>query len=65
VVSLRHSLGIANTLNTAEFYGLGVEGVDAMIDGYRAVTKADVDAAIRRYFDLSNSVTVMAGTFSE
>jgi len=39
--------------------------LDALVDGYRSVTKADVDAAIRRYFDLGNSVTVMAKTFAE
>lgn len=65
VVSLRHSLGIATMLNTAEFFGLGAEVVDELVDGYRSVTKADVDAAIRRYLDLGNSVTVMAGTFAE
>jgi zinc protease len=65
VVSLRHSLGIANMLNTAETMGLSAEEVDTLVDGYRSVTKADVDAAIRRYLDIGNSVTVMAGTFAD
>jgi len=64
IVNLRHSAGISGAICSYEFAGLGVAAIDAVIDGYRSVTKADVDAAIRRYFDLSTSVTVIAGTFA-
>jgi zinc protease len=64
VVGLRNSSGISGMLISAEVMGLGVEGVDAVVDGYTSVTKADVDAAIAKFLDLSNSVTVMAGTFA-
>ena len=65
IVTLRTSVATANLLNTAEFFGLGAKAVDDILDGYRAVTKADVDAAIRRYLDIGNSVTVLAGTFAD
>lgn len=63
LVNMRSSSGIASALCDYEFMGWGAEGLDAVVDGFTSVTKADVDAAIKRYFDLSQSVVVIAGTF--
>lgn len=65
LVQMRSSAGIGQWLCEAEFLGYGASGLDAMVDGYMNVTKADVDAAIRRYFDLSQSVTVISGTVGQ
>lgn len=62
VVSLRSTLGIASALAQYEAYGLGPADIDALKAGLDAVTKADVDAAIRKYFDLDRAVTVVAGS---
>ena len=64
VVSLRSSLGIANALAQFEFNGLGVAGLDGIKAQYDAVTKEQVDAAIRKYFDLDHAVTVVAGSLT-
>ncbi len=64
VVRLRSSAGIAQTLCHFEFTGLTAAAMDSLPDGFRAVTKADVDAAIRKYFQPSHAVTALAGTFA-
>ncbi|MDZ4837880.1 MAG: pitrilysin family protein [Candidatus Melainabacteria bacterium] len=64
VVSLRSSLGIASALTQFEFNGLGVAGLDGIKAQYDAVTKEEVDAAIRKYFNLDHAVTVVSGTIA-
>jgi zinc protease len=65
VVGLRSSSAISGSLCEVEFMGWGVKLLDDIVDGYQSVTKEQVNDAIRRYFDLSQSVTVLAGTFAE
>ena len=62
-VSLRSSSGIASELTRFEFLGLGVAEMDELPGKFRALTKADVDSAARKYFDPERAVTVIAGTF--
>ncbi len=64
VVSLRSSLGIAAALTQFECSGLGVAGLDRIKANYEAVTKEQVDAAIRKYFDLDHAITVVAGSIT-
>ena len=64
VVSLRSSLGLAVALSQFEFNGLGVAGLDGIKAQYDSVTKEEVDAAIRKYFDLDHAVTVVAGSIA-
>jgi len=64
VVSLRSSLGLAVALSQFEVNGLGASDLDELKARYDAVSKADVDAAIRRLFDLDHAVTVVAGSIA-
>jgi zinc protease len=61
-VENRSSRMIAQALNRYEFLGLGVQAMDTYADKARATTKAEVDAAIAKYFDLDTAVTALAGT---
>jgi predicted Zn-dependent peptidase len=45
-----------------EVYGLNASEIDGLKAKYDAVTKEEVDAAIRKYFDLDHAVTVVAGS---
>ncbi len=62
VVSLRSTAGLASALVNLEVYGLGAAEIDGLKAKYDAVTKEEVDAAIRKYFDLDHAVTVVAGS---
>lgn len=64
-VQLRSSTGIAQALCRFEFMGLGVEAMDRLADDFYAVTKPQVDAALRKYVHPDNLVTVLAGTFAK
>jgi zinc protease len=61
---LRNSSGIANILTDYEFLGLGVAALDSFASDVKAVTKDEVNEAIRKYFRLDESVTVLAGTLA-
>ena len=61
---MRSSAGKADNLNTVEFSGLGVGELDNVVSTVRSITKDEVNAAIREYFNLDQCVTVMAGTLS-
>lgn len=62
VVSLRSTAGLAAALVDLEVYGLNASEIDGLKAKYDAVTKEEVDAAIRKYFDLDHAVTVVAGS---
>jgi zinc protease len=64
-VQLRSSSGIAQALTRFEFMGLGIEAMDRLADDFYAVTKPQVDAAMRKYLHPDKLVTVLAGTFAK
>jgi zinc protease len=64
-VQLRSSSGIAQALVRFEFMGLGMEAMDCLADDFNAVTKSQVDAAMRKYMHPDKLLTVLAGTFAK
>ncbi len=64
-VGLASSLGIARAVTEFEFLGLGPAELDNMSKNYAAVTKPQVDAAMKKYFHPDKAVTVVAGTFDK
>ena len=61
-VQLRTSAGIAQTLAKFESMGLGVSALDTLAADFTAVTRAQVNAALRNYFKPENLVIALAGT---
>jgi zinc protease len=64
-VGLASSLGVARALTEFEFLNLGPEELDNMAKNYAAVTKAQVDEAMKKYFHPEKAVTVVSGTFDK
>lgn len=64
-VQLRSSTGIAQALVRFEFMELGLEAMDRLADDFYAVTKPQVDAALRKYIHPDKLVTVLAGTLAK
>lgn len=64
-VQLRSSTGIAQALLRFEFMGLGIDKMDRLADDFYSVTKAQADAALRKYIHPDKLVTVLAGTFAK
>ena len=62
-VGLATNAGMASQLASAELYSLGVGYLDRFPDLIRALTKAEIDAAIRKYFHPARATTVIAGTY--
>jgi zinc protease len=63
LVDLRAPSEIARYLTRFEMLGLGPQFFDEFPRRLHQVTKPQVDAAIRKYFDLNHAVTVTSGTF--
>jgi zinc protease len=61
--ALETSMGIASYLQTAEFFGLGLDYDVRMPDLLRAVTREQVHDAARRAIDPDNATVVVAGPF--
>jgi len=61
--TLETNAKIANFLQTAEFFGLGADYDRRMADLLRAVTRADVHEAARRWLDPSRAAVVIAGDY--
>ncbi len=62
--TLETNIGIANFLQTAEFFGLGLD-YDLRVPGLlQSVTRADVHAAARDLLDPSRAVVAVAGPYS-
>jgi zinc protease len=64
-VSMRSSMGIARTLERFESLGMDMSAADEHPRKFLAVTKAQVDEAIRRHFHPDNLVTVLCGTLAK
>ncbi len=64
-LGLATNSGIAGQLASTELHGLGVHYLDEYPDHIKALDKASIDAAIRKYIHPEVMTTVMAGTFPE
>jgi zinc protease len=65
IVRLRTADGIAGVLTGFEQNGLGISAIDTYANDLKAVTKGQVDAAIKKYFHPQAAVTVEAGTLKK
>jgi zinc protease len=63
-IGLATNAGIAGQLVNAEIYGLGVNYLDEFPQHVKALSKSEIDAAIRKYIHPEVMTTVKAGTFS-
>ena len=61
--NLETNIGIANFLQTAEFFGLGLDYDQRLPDLLRAVTRDDVHAAARSVLDPSKAAIAVAGPY--
>jgi zinc protease len=61
-IGLATNGGIAGQIAASELFGLGVKYLDDYPSLVSAITKADVDDAIRKYIHLEVATTVIAGT---
>ena len=62
-LGLATNAGIAGQLASTEVYDLGINYLDEYPDHIKALDKASIDAAIRKYIHPEAMTTVMAGTF--
>jgi zinc protease len=63
-VGLATNGGMANQLSSVELYGLGLDYLDRFPGLVKAVTKEQVDEAIRKYFHPEVATTIIAGTLA-
>lgn len=63
LVGLRTSYAIASTLAQYQFIGLDPADLDGFPEKVRAVTKEQVNEAIKKYLQINKATTVIAGTF--
>jgi zinc protease len=61
-IGLATNSGMAAQLASAELHGLGVHHLDIFPELVTAVTKSEVNEAIRRYLHPERATTVIAGT---
>jgi zinc protease len=61
-IGLATNSGMASQIAAAELFGLGVKYLDEYPSLVSAITKSDVDAAIRKYIHPEVATTVVAGT---
>ncbi|HEX5084924.1 MAG TPA: pitrilysin family protein [Blastocatellia bacterium] len=61
-LGLATNSGIASQIAASELFGLGVKYLDEYPSLVSAITKSDVDAAIRKYIHPEVATTVVAGT---
>jgi zinc protease len=61
-IGLATNSGIASQIAAAELFGLGVKYLDDYPSLVAAITKSDVDEAIRKYIHPEVATTVVAGT---
>jgi len=62
MVSLDGPKPVASTMNLYTFLGLGIAMMDEIPAHYRRVTRDEVNAYIRKTFDLSKAATVIVGS---
>jgi zinc protease len=65
LVQLRRCDSIAATMTEYESLGLGVGAMDTYAAQIQSVTKAEVDAALRKYIHPESFVTAIAGTLGK
>jgi predicted Zn-dependent peptidase len=61
-VSLDGPKPVASTMNLYTFLGMGIEMMDELPKHYRRVTREEVNAYIRKTFDLSKAATIIVGS---
>jgi zinc protease len=61
-VSLDGPKPVASTMNLYTFLGMGIEMMDELPKHYRRVTREEVNAYIRKTFDLTNAATIIVGS---
>jgi predicted Zn-dependent peptidase len=61
VVGMANSLGVATTLTSMEFLGVGAQALDSLSNSLRSVTVAEANEAMRKYFRTDLAVTVLSG----
>lgn len=64
-IGLATNAGIASQLTSAEVYGLGVNYLDEYPNHVKALNKAQIDDAIRKYIHPEVLTVVKAGTFDQ
>jgi zinc protease len=62
-VALRTDLAVAGTLTSFTFLGLDIDELDNYPQRIKAVTKEQVNEAVRKYLRLDQATTVVCGTF--
>ena len=62
-VGLATNAGIAGQLASVELFKLGIDFLDRYPDVIRAVTKDEVDAAMRKYIHPHKTTTIIAGSY--
>ncbi|MBX9673617.1 MAG: insulinase family protein [Candidatus Obscuribacterales bacterium] len=62
VLQLRTSAGLAQVIGNYGFMGMDLSDIDTYAERVKAVTKADADAMIAKYFSLDNAVVVACGS---
>jgi len=61
-VGLDGPSAVANTMSLYTFLGMGIEMMDQLPQHYRSVTRDEVNAYIRKTFDLTNAATIIVGS---
>jgi len=61
-VGLDGPSAVANTMSLYTFLGMGIEMMDQLPKHYRRVTRDEVNAYIRKNFDLTNAATIIVGS---
>lgn len=61
-IGLATNSGMAGQISNAELFGLGIDYLDAFPSHIAALTKSQVDEAIRKYIHPEVATTVIAGT---
>ena len=64
-VGLATNAGIAGQLASVELFNLGVAFLDRYPEVIRAVTKDEVDAAMRKYIHPDKTTTIIAGSYQQ
>jgi predicted Zn-dependent peptidase len=64
-LSMGSMTGIASLLTRYTLLGLGFDKIDAVAEQYGAITRDEVNAALRKFIKPENLVTSLAGTFQK
>lgn len=64
-IQLETNQGVARTLLSAEFYGLGTDYLQRYSSLYRSVTLAQVNAAAKKYLKPESATLAIAGPYAE